>query len=104
MPRHQFSLKTLLWLMIVVAAWCMTCRTILSQVRDPIIRTASVSSLVVATVGIGCMANAARMRIGQDWQRGAAQAGWAMLGIAMLVFACILWFAGFHIFRMANAG
>jgi hypothetical protein len=102
--RPQFTLTTMLWLMAVVAAWCMICRTIMSEVRDPIIRTASVCLLVVATVGIGCMANAARMKIGQDWQRGAVQLGWAVLGVAMLVSAAVDWFVGFWTFWMANAG
>jgi hypothetical protein len=93
-------LKTLLWLMAVVGLWCLACRLVLLTVRDfhSMLRTLSVCSLVVATAGIACMANAARMKIGQNWQRGAVQFGWVVLGVAMLVCAAFLgsavsWFA-----------
>jgi hypothetical protein len=103
MPR-QFRLRSLFILTALVAAWCMICRAVLSGVRDPIIRTGSVCSLVVATIGIGCIAKAARMKIDQNWQRGAVQLGWVALGAAILVLAALVWLAGFWLFWMANAG
>jgi hypothetical protein len=104
MRRPQFSLKTLLWLMAVVAAWCAACRVILSEVRHPILRTALVCSLVVATVGIACLAHSAMMNIGQDWKLGAVQFGWSILGAAMLMCAALLWFAGLWFAWAASAG
>ncbi|HWB08208.1 MAG TPA: hypothetical protein VG826_03245 [Pirellulales bacterium] len=106
MPRPQFSLKTMLWMMAVVGVWCVVCRGVLyaAPTRPPILRALAVAALLLATAGIGFLGYAARMNIGQDWQRGAVQFAWAMFGVGLMLCAACLVFAVSWIWWAANAG